>query len=89
MNADISLRLFDLTYEFIKDKEKAKEFVFKIEQIIDNKFKEEKDVLATKNDISELKKELAETKTELLKWMFVLFIPFYIGMIVFLIKNFI
>lgn len=81
MNADTSLRLFDITSEFIKDKEKAKEFVFKIEQAIDNKFNEEKEHLATKKDLSDL-------KADLLKWLIALFLPFYIGMIVFLIKNF-
>jgi hypothetical protein len=34
------------------------------------------------------KQDLAETKAELLKWMIVLFAPFYVGMIVFLIKQF-
>jgi hypothetical protein len=82
MNADTSLRLFDLTFEFIKDKDKAKDFVFKIEQTIDTKFKDEKDYLASKQDVLEL-------KSEILKWLIALFVPFYIGMIVFLIKNFI
>jgi hypothetical protein len=35
------------------------------------------------------KKDLTELKADLFKWMIVLFIPFYIGMIVFLIKSFI
>ena len=35
------------------------------------------------------KKDLAELKADLQKWLIVLFIPFYIGMIVFLIKNFV
>lgn len=81
MTADISLKLFDLTYEFIKDKDKAKELVYKIEQTIDNKFHEEKEHLATKKDIAEL-------KSDMMKWLIALFLPFYIGMIVFLIKNF-
>jgi len=81
MTADISLKLFDLTYELTKDKDKAKEFVYKIEQTIDNKFHEEKEHLATKKDIAEL-------KSDMMKWLIALFLPFYIGMIVFLIKNF-
>ncbi len=82
MNADISFRLLELTSDFIKDRDKAREFVFKIEQTIDAKFNSEKEHLATKKDLSDL-------KAELLKWLIALFLPFYIGMIVFLIKQFI
>ena len=81
MNANTGLPLFDITSEFITDKEKAREFVLKIEQAIDNKFNEEKRHLATKIDLSEL-------KVDLLKWHIALFLLFYIGMIVFLVKNF-
>ena len=81
MNANTGLPLFDITSEFITDKEKAREFVLKIEQAIDNKFNEEKRHLATKIDLSEL-------KADLLKWHIALFLLFYIGMIVFLVKNF-
>ena len=45
-------------------------------------------MLATKEDIFQLRVELKEQKADLLKWMIVLFAPFYIGMIVFLIKQF-
>jgi len=34
------------------------------------------------------KQDLSETKAELLKWMIILFAPFYVGMIVFLVKQF-
>ena len=66
-----------------------------VEEIIDNKFELQKNELATKQDIANLKIEIAnvrteikEVKVELLKWMFAMFLPFYIGMIVFLIKQF-
>lgn len=59
----------------------------------DEKFAEKKDVLASKEDIfkvqnqiSDLRVELKEQKADLLKWMIVLFAPFYIGIVVFLIK---
>ena len=66
---------------------------------VDEKITEKKDTLATKEDIYQLKQEIfklreelrvemKEQKAELLKWMIVLFAPFYIGMIVFLIKQF-
>ncbi len=38
MNASVSLKLFDISQEFIKDKDKAREFVSKIEETIDDKF---------------------------------------------------
>ncbi len=59
MNASISLKLFDITQEFIQDKEKAREFVAKIEETIDDKFNTEKNNLVTKIDLSEM-----ETRTE-------------------------
>ena len=55
MTADVSLKLFDLTYEFVKDKEKAKEFVSKIEMTIEDKFQKEKNYIATKQDLAEMK----------------------------------
>lgn len=38
MKTEISLQLYEMTQEFIKDKTKAKDFVHKIEQTIDSKF---------------------------------------------------
>lgn len=84
MTAEISFKLFQLTQEFIKDKAKAKEFVSRIEQTLDNKFETKKDILATKNDIAEIKKEIAETKAEIIKWMFI----FWVGQILALIAIF-
>ncbi len=62
---------------------------------VDEKLAEKKDVLTSKEDIfkvqnqiSDLRVEMKEQKADLLKWMIVLFAPFYIGMIVFLIKQF-
>lgn len=48
-----------------------------IEQVIDNKFQNEKDCIATKDDILQLKIELKEQKSEIIKWMFL----FWIGQI--------
>jgi hypothetical protein len=55
---------------------------------VGEKLAEKKDVLATKEDIYRLQVEMKEQKADILKWMIVLFAPFYIGMIVFLIKQF-
>lgn len=55
---------------------------------MEEKFAEKKDILATKEDIFQLRVEMKEQKADILKWMIVLFAPFYIGMIVFLMKQF-
>lgn len=77
MNAETSLKLFELTQEFIKDKAKAREFVSKIEQSVDQKFESKKEILASKEDVSDVKNELAHTKADLIKWMFI----FWVGQI--------
>jgi hypothetical protein len=61
MNASISLKLFDITQEFIKDKDKAREFVAKIEETIDNKFNTEKLAIASKIDLHETETRLNRT----------------------------
>ena len=48
MNATTSLKLFELTRTFIKDKEKAKTFVEKIEATVDDKMEQRHQHLATK-----------------------------------------
>lgn len=49
-------------------------------------------MLTTKEDLAReigaVKTEIARVQSTLIKWMFVMFLPFYIGMIVFLIKQF-
>lgn len=66
-----------------------------IDQKIDTSFDTAKEHLATKQDIYVVREEvhlvredLANVKSQLLMWMFGLFVPFYIGMIVFLIRQF-
>jgi len=62
MTASQSLRLYELTLEFVKDKDKAKEYFSKIEEVVDQKFKDKETVLTTKVD-------LAEAKLDIIKWM--------------------
>jgi len=45
--------------------------------------------LEMQSDTAKLEAKIAESKADTLKWMIVLFAPFYIVMIVFLIKQFI
>ncbi len=69
MTATQSLRLYELTSEFISDKDKAKEYVARIEEVVDQKFKDKESILATKLDISLLNKEIAEAKVDIIKWL--------------------
>ena len=87
MIAETSLKLFKLTQEFIKDKTKAREFVSRIEQTVDTKFHQQKDILASKSDIADVKQEVSNVKADLIKWMFI----FWVGQIlaVLAIVNFI
>ncbi len=77
MNVEVSLQLFTIAQTFIKDKEKAQEFVKQIEQTVDMKFESQKDILATKQDMSSMQSKIAETKSDLIKWMF----AFWMGQI--------
>ncbi len=80
----LAIELFNLLKTKIDDQE-AKIPVEYVENKIETqttlKIERFQRTLATKQD-------LAETKAELLKWMIVLFAPFYVGMMVFLIKQF-
>lgn len=89
-----TIELYNLLRNKIGEKE-AQALTEYVNFQVDEKFTEKKDLLATKEDIfkvqnqiSDLRVELKEQKADLLKWMIVLFAPFYIGMIVFLIKQF-
>lgn len=68
--------------------EKAKSLVKYVETKVDKRLEENAKLFATKEDIARLEGKMSETKAELLKWMIVLFAPFYVGMIVFLVKQF-
>lgn len=59
MNAETSLKLFELTQEFIKDKKKAKLFVSKIEETIDKKFEDQTQYLANKSDLAQLETKIS------------------------------
>jgi hypothetical protein len=68
--------------------EKAKSLVQYVEAKVDKRLEDKTSVFSTKEDIAKLETKIAESKAELLKWMIILFAPFYVGMIVFLVKQF-
>ena len=77
-----SFEIYEILNRYFKNEKDAKALVKEIESVIDTRFQGERDRLATKEDV-------ANVKSEILKWMIVLFAPFYVGMIVFLIKQFV
>ena len=88
MTATQSLNLYNIALKHFKNETDATSFVKEIEVVVDNKFDTQKNLLATKDDITTVRIEAREQKADLLKWMIILFAPFYVGMIVFLIKQF-
>ena len=71
MNATVSLKIFDISLEFIKDKEKAREFVAKIEETIDDKFNSEKSVLASKIDLAEMETRIEKRMLDINKTIYI------------------
>lgn len=49
-------------------------FVKEIEVLVDNKFENKKDVLATKEDVANIRLEIKESKLETIKWVFAFFV---------------
>lgn len=73
MTAEQSLKIYELLGKHFKSNEDARVLVTEIEQIIELKISEKKDVLATKEDIKNLEIRIAETKVDLIKWVFAFF----------------
>lgn len=86
-----SIELFNALKDKVGERE-AKMLTEYVEYRIADAFDKARDYFATKEDLvrvqGSLETKIAEMKSDLLKWMIVLFAPFYIGMIVFLIKQF-
>ena len=81
ITASQSFEIYKILNRYFKNEKDAKALAKEIEGVIDTRFQGKRDRLATKEDI-------ANVKSEILKWMIVMFAPFYVGMIVFLIKQF-
>ena len=88
ITASQSFEIYEIQHRNFKNEADAKALVKEIESVIENRFLSERDRLATKEDIAKVESKISEAKADILKWMIVLFAPFYIGMIVFLVKQF-
>lgn len=81
MTAEQSFKIYEVLHRHFKNDADAKEVVKNIELIVENKFADKKEDLVTKKDLS-------EAKFDLLKWIIILFIPFYLALIGFAFKYF-
>jgi len=79
VTASQTLKMYELLNKHFKNTEDAKVLVAGIEEIIDEKFNNEKDRLATKEDILCLKRDMASIETRVeqgfkdqLKWTIVM-----------------
>ena len=81
------IELYNLLREKIGEPQ-AKALTEYVEAKVDKTFESQRNTIASKADIALLETKVVETKAELLKWMIVLFAPFYVGLIAFLIKQF-
>jgi hypothetical protein len=79
VTASQTLRMYELLNKHFKNTDDAKVLVAGIEEIIDEKFNNEKDRLATKEDIFCLKREMTALETRLeqgfkdqLKWTIIM-----------------
>ena len=83
----LELQVYDILKSRFGETEASK-FIEYFESKADQKYQKKKDLLATKEDVAKLESKIAESKADTLKWMIVLFAPFHVGMIVFLVKLF-
>ena len=74
ITATQSLKLYQIGQQYFNNQEDDAEFVAAIENVVDNKFNLQKDVLATKTDISNVRKEISGSKVDTIKWIGKLFI---------------
>jgi hypothetical protein len=81
MTATQTFRLYELSFQMLKDEAKAKEFVAQIEETVENKFESKQTVLATKEDVAAIKIQMAEMKTEIIRWVFGFFVAVALMMI--------
>lgn len=73
MTGSIQIKLFQVFKEKFGERD-ATQIVEILEETIDNKFEEKKEILATKQDIADLSEKLHQGKVDTIKWVFGFFI---------------
>jgi hypothetical protein len=81
VTASQTLKMYELLNKHFKNTEDAKVMVASIEEIVENKFNDQRDRLATKDDIFCLKSDINKLETRMeqgfkdqLKWLIVLMV---------------
>jgi hypothetical protein len=74
------IELYEVLKESLGEKQ-AKSLVGLVEIRVNNKFEQNKTVLATKEDISAMRVEMAKTKVDLLKWQIAMWVTLMIAIL--------
>lgn len=78
------IELYEVLKESLGEKQ-AKSLVGRVEVRVNNKFEQNKTVLATKEDISDLKlkltKQISDVKVDLLKWQIAMWVTLMIAVL--------
>lgn len=76
VTASQAVKMYELLNKHFKNNEDARAVVASIEDIIDSKFNNEKDRLATKQDIAALETRIEQGFKDHMKWTIVLMLGF-------------
>lgn len=69
MTTTQSFKIYEVLQKHFKNDADAKTIVAEIEQIVENKISKEKEIIATKEDISRLEVKLETRFNQLIMWM--------------------
>ena len=73
------IQLYELLKAKLGEKE-ASALVEIIETRVEKKFEENKNILATKEDLAKLETKIAEAKSDIIKWMFIFTIGLFFSL---------
>ena len=82
--ATVELELYEALKKVLGESE-SKTLLKSIDEKVDKKFEDYKDILVTKEDMEKLRTEISNVKAELIKWMFIFWVG-QTGLIIALIK---
>jgi hypothetical protein len=77
MTSTQTFKLYELANRYFKNQADAQDFITEIENVVDNKFTERKEILATKIDIAEMRTEIHKSKNALMWALIVMILPLY------------
>jgi hypothetical protein len=69
MNAAQTLKLYEITFKHFKNEADARNFVQQVEEVIENKISDKKDIFLTKDDKVDLADRINKAKLETILWI--------------------